>query len=144
MSELKKLSTVELEALKEFRERYQDSPDRLKYIDANERRIEKEESLSARIELFKVLDFELRTWDPDLKNPFQDEELEITGFAKLVQDISEYESDTFSASSNEIKASECMEIANKIIDIWKEDHLDGVIISSLLEDLRDEYESAKN
>lgn len=54
---------------------------------------------------------------------------------KLVVLIREYESDTFSAEDSKITLGESQLIAAKLIDRI-EDHLDGVTISAILDEIR--------
>jgi len=56
----------------------------------------------------------------------------------LIQTILEYESDTFSAAGSNISEEEAEKVAESIINGWIENNLDGVIISSALDEIRGE------
>jgi len=66
-------------------------------------------------------------------------------FDELVEYVADYESDTFSASGEELTKEEAVKIAttlveNNIQNMLDGMRLDGVMISSILEDLRPEAE----
>lgn len=50
----------------------------------------------------------------------------------LAREILLYESDTFSGMGSDITYSEAHEVAERLLAIWAERHIDGVIISSVL------------
>lgn len=56
--------------------------------------------------------------------------------SKLMNLIREYESDTFSADGSNLKSWEADQIAAKLID-QIEDHLDGVRLSAILDEIRE-------
>jgi len=60
----------------------------------------------------------------------------MTAQDRLQKTIAEYESDTFSAEGSEITADEALFIAEELITMWAEHHLDGVIITEFLEEKR--------
>ena len=113
---------------------------KLKFLDANERALLKETNKETRENSFKEMIKQLQTWDVQPNNPLLDEELDITGFAKLLKDIKEYESDTFSASGEKINDNEVVLVANKLVDDWSEKYIDGISIASALEEIRAEDE----
>lgn len=126
------------EIFPDLKKRYQDSPIKLKLIESYERKIVKEEfDVSASYDLMSLIE-SLNCTKKELENPLLDEKLEITGFAKLVKDISEYDSDTFSAEGSKITPEECLNVANKIVDSWSSRCLDGMLISNFLESIRGE------
>lgn len=57
-------------------------------------------------------------------------------FNILVEYIEEYESDTFSASGSQITHEEATRIADTLIQMWMDRHIDGVILDELLDDIR--------
>lgn len=61
---------------------------------------------------------------------------EITQFG-LEEYIREYESNTFSASGSEITSKEIRRVAEKCINWFVENRLDGVIRDDFLSDIRD-------
>jgi hypothetical protein len=58
-------------------------------------------------------------------------------FKEFVSEIETYESDTFSATSSKINRAEAKKVAEKILGRLVNAHLDGVLISAYLEDIRD-------
>lgn len=59
--------------------------------------------------------------------------------ALLIEEIRSYESDTFSAEGSEITLDEAQSVAVKLINrIYGDDSsLDGILLSSILEDIRE-------
>ena len=57
-------------------------------------------------------------------------------FEGFIEQIMEYESDTFSASASQITPDEARDVARVILAIWIDDHLDGVRIDAVLDGLR--------
>ena len=110
------------------------SPSKLKYIEAFERALSKPLSPEAERELTDSLLSGLQDWQD---NPLHNQEVKVGGYAKLLQDIREYESDTFSASTSGITDNEVILVAEKLIDGWSDNHLDGVSIDSVLYDIRE-------
>ena len=62
------------------------------------------------------------------------QKMKIEQFAEI---ISEYESDTFSAVGSEITPAEAREVAEVLLAVWVDEHLDGVRIDAVLDGLRD-------
>ena len=65
-----------------------------------------------------------------------------TSMAMFADLISDYESDTFSASGSEITPAEAIEVAQRILAVWIDDRLDGVIIDGTLAEVRESHDSA--
>jgi len=63
-----------------------------------------------------------------------------TSMAMFADLISDYESDTFTASGSAITPAEAIEVAQRILAVWIDDRLDGVIIDGVLAELREEKE----
>ena len=63
---------------------------------------------------------------------------------EFVEMIFTYESDTFSSSGSNIRIKEAQKIAAKLLDIFTMNHLDGVMISNLLDEIREDKENIVN
>lgn len=57
-------------------------------------------------------------------------------FQQLVEYIMEYESDTFTASGFKLTEKEAVQLAEKCIDYFVNNRMDGVILDEWLADLR--------
>ena len=57
-------------------------------------------------------------------------------FTQLVQEIKEYESDTFSAEANQLTDEEAEHLAEKCIRHFVLNHMDGVMLTNFLYDMR--------
>jgi len=55
----------------------------------------------------------------------------------LSKEIMEYESDTFSASGSKITREEADFIAEKLLEFWSKENLDGISITNILDVARD-------
>ena len=58
-------------------------------------------------------------------------------FGNFISEIESYESDTFSSNNTKITRSEARRIAEILLNRWSSEKLDGVSISSILENIRD-------
>ncbi len=58
------------------------------------------------------------------------------GFGQFIDYIREYESDTFSAEGSQITATEAQQVAYRLMNWLVENRLDGVMIDSILSDIR--------
>ncbi len=58
-------------------------------------------------------------------------------YAEFLEVIGEYESDTFSASGNKLTQEETKEIAQRCLSLFKDNYLDGILISEFLEEIRE-------
>ena len=54
----------------------------------------------------------------------------------LIEEIKKYESDTFSAEGSKIADYEAVQIAQQLIKSWTDTHLDGIIITEMLGEIR--------
>jgi hypothetical protein len=61
-------------------------------------------------------------------------------FDEMVGEIMKYESDTFSADVWNIKVKEAKKIAESLLQIMMDNYVDGIMLDSILEDIRDENE----
>lgn len=120
--------------ISQLKNKYQSDPAKIKYIEAFERAFNKPMTPEAEHELTEGLLSGLQDWQD---NPLHNDGVKINGFARLLQDIKEYESDTFSASGSGITDAEIILVAGKLIDGWSENHLDGVSIDAILYDIRE-------
>ena len=59
-------------------------------------------------------------------------------FGEFMNHIEDYESDTFSASAEKISVTEKIKIANKLLDIFVNNNIDGVLLSQVLQEIREE------
>lgn len=57
-------------------------------------------------------------------------------FQKFINEIHEYESDTFSAHGSRITWSEANKVAQEILANWFDKHIDGVTIDVFLDKVR--------
>lgn len=55
----------------------------------------------------------------------------------FIKELENYESDTFSASNSAITNEEAHRVAEFLLNKWSSNHLDGVTIDAILEELRD-------
>lgn len=62
----------------------------------------------------------------------------MTALERLQKTIAEYESDTFSAEGSNITPDEALKVASELVAMWTERNLDGVIITEMLDDVREE------
>jgi len=134
---------MQIEELQEnivkLKEKYAGDFKRLKYIEAFERSIPYMPVIRT-LEAYNELTSGLENW---INNPLSDEELEMHGFAGLLVTIKEYDSDTFSSEGSKITDQEILQIADLIIDEWVGHYLDGVLISELLERVREDKQPEK-
>ena len=58
----------------------------------------------------------------------------------LVHEIRNWESTTFSASGKGVKEREAQQIARRFINIWFNNHFDGLMVGELLDEIREKYD----
>lgn len=56
---------------------------------------------------------------------------------KLAEAVAKYESDTFSASGHKVTPGESQRVADMLIKKWSGEYLDGVLIASALDMVRE-------
>ena len=129
------MNQIYTEKINELKAQYADDPAKFKYIDALGAAIGREENEDFQKEIYEELLSGLQNWQ---LNPLNPEELEIKGYAGLLNEIRTYESDTFSADLSGINGQETVLVAEKLVDWLIENRLDGVIINDILNQIRDE------
>lgn len=117
----------------QLKEEYRYQPDKLKFIEAQERVFFSSRPNIKDEEIMGVLMDGLRDW---VENPLSNEPLEITGFARLMNEIRRFESDAFSATSERVTQDEALLVANILIDRAVNQTLSGALIKEALEEVR--------
>lgn len=112
---------------------YQQRPAQLKFIEAQERMFFSERPGISDEDILNVLQQGLENWED---NPIGIERLVISGFAKLINTVLHYESDTFSSSTRHVTEGEALLLANALVDRWSGQHLSGTLLEGLLDELR--------
>lgn len=62
-------------------------------------------------------------------------------YEDLIADIMGYESDTFSATGSRIRREEAVKIADRMIEMWVENYLDGTMITLALNGVRQDHQA---
>jgi len=59
-------------------------------------------------------------------------------YKEFVKELSEYESDTFSASAEKVTKEEAIQLVESAMESFRNNYLDGVWLSSMLEGIRED------
>lgn len=62
-------------------------------------------------------------------------------YEDLIADIMGYESDTFSSSAARISREEAIQVANRMMQMWAENYLDGTMITLALNGVRQDHQA---
>lgn len=119
----------------QLKEEYRYQPDKLKFIEAQERMFFSSRPNIKDEEIMGVLMDGLRNW---VVNPLDNEPLRITGFARLMMEIQRYSSDDFDASSERVSQDEALLIANILVDRAVNQTLSGALIQEALKEVRNQ------
>lgn len=113
-----------------FREQNASDPAKLKFIDASYRWLSRESDVAKRQAGVEDTIKILQEWEKAPVNPLLNEQIYITGFARLLENIrSEY-------PDLNLTDGEVLLLSNRLVDIWMENYLDKSAIDELITDIR--------
>lgn len=114
------------ETFAKLKEEYRLQPDRLKFIEAQEKIFFSSRPGIKDEDIMGVLMDGLKNW---VENPLDNEPLAFDGFARLIQEIQNFESDDFSAKAEKISADDALLIANVLVEQALNRTLSGALIA---------------
>lgn len=121
------------EKISALKEEHKNDASRIKYIEAFERALSVQSDSKNIVELMGTLLSGLTDW---IDNPLNNNDLEISGFPRLLETIKTFDDEMFCAQDSEMTDTEVFLVANKIIDHLVDDHIDGEYLRELLNKVR--------